>query len=592
MHAFAAASATSWLLWSTVHAAVPYTRSLIRTDSNCRVLPGDSNWPTKEVWNRLNQTVGGRLIATVPLGAVCHPGGYADIEPDGAKCTELAQKWDLPQTFINQSGDIMNPWYQNNSCSPFHHLDRPCELGNYVNYAIAASGADEFINAIKFTQTYNVRLVIKNTGHDFLGKSTGKGGLSLWTHGLKSMEITKYASSAYNGPAIKVGAGITGGEVLDHANKAGYRVVTGDCPTVGTAGGYSAGGGHGLLINTYGLGADNVLEWEVITADGQHLTASPTNNTDLYWALTGGGAGTYAAVLGVTIKLHAEGSVGAATLSFNATASRDNDSYVAALNEWWKFIPDLVDAGASPSFNFFRDGFRIHNTTAPNKTMDEMADIFRPYLTKLDDLGVPYTFVTYNAPSYLSHYNATNGPLPYGPYQASQLFNSRLIPRTISLNPAPLTTAILTMTDHDIAADWQLGCSGFNVNSSRIAHPDNAVVSYWRDAVAVCLEFSIYNWTVPEATMLARRQDLANIIHPMIEVATPGSGAYLNEADPQVYPHGNNVKWQDAFYGLNYEQLREVKDRWDPKAVFYAYTAVGSEDWEEDADGRLCRVEA
>jgi FAD/FMN-containing dehydrogenase len=55
------------------------------------------------------------------------------------------------------------------------------------------------------------------------------------------------------------------------------------------------------------MAADQALEWEVIISDGDHLTASPIENTDLYWALSGGGAGTFAVVLSMTVKLYAEG---------------------------------------------------------------------------------------------------------------------------------------------------------------------------------------------------------------------------------------------------------------------------------------------
>ncbi|KAI1374299.1 hypothetical protein F4677DRAFT_461575 [Hypoxylon crocopeplum] len=590
------ALAVPLFLWSSVPvsvAAAAHARQVTtRVNSGCKVIPGDSAWPNQQVWDGLNQTVGGRLIATVSQAAVCHPGGYAGLLFAEAECDVLASDWNLPQTFEGKSGEIMNPWYQNASCSPYYRTDQPCELGNYVSYAISVSSPEDVAAAINFTQRHNVRLVIKNTGHDFLGKSTGKGSLSLWTHNLKSISIAKnYTSAAYTGPAIKIGAGYTGGEVLLYAAAAGYTVVSGDCPTVGVSGGYSAGGGHGLLNGAYGLAADNVLEWEVVTADGRHLTASPAQNADLYWALTGGGAGTYAVVLSMTAKAHPEGHLGAATLSFNATASPSNATYAAALDAWWRFLPAVVDTGAAPAFNYFAGGFLVYNTTAPGKTAEDMATLFQPYLAELDTLGVPYTFATYTAPSYLEHYNATNGPLPYGPYQGSELFNSRFIPRAAAEGePERITAAMIEAMDLDPAADFQFGCMGLNVNETRIQHPDNAVVPYWRDAVAVCLEFSAYDWTVPEATMLARRQELANTIHPLLVDATPGSGAYLNEADPLVYPQGDTAKWQDAFYGTNYARLRQIKDAWDPHSVFYAFTAVGSEDWTEGADGRLCRV--
>lgn len=82
---------------------------------------------------------------------------------------------------------------------------------------------------------------------------------------------------------------------------------------------------------------------------------------------------------------------------------------------------------------------------------------------------------------------------------------------------------------------------------------------------------------------------MADVITPAMEAATPDSGAYLNEADPYVYPPGS-LKWQNTFYGTHYPRLRQIKDKWDPQSVFYANTAVGSEDWTEDASGRLCKA--
>lgn len=65
------------------------------------------------------------------------------------------------------AGEIMNPYYQNQSCDPFTPADQACELGNYVSYSINVSGADDVIAGIRFAEDNNVRLVIKNTGHEY-----------------------------------------------------------------------------------------------------------------------------------------------------------------------------------------------------------------------------------------------------------------------------------------------------------------------------------------------------------------------------------------------------------------------------------------
>jgi hypothetical protein len=137
--------------------------------------------------------------------------------------------------------------------------------------------------------------------YSFIGKSTGKGGLGLWTHFLNSTEVIQnYTSPAYSGPAIRLGAGVQAYQAYEAAYAAGYRVTGGTCPTVGLAGGYTQGGGHGALSSSYGLGADNVLEWEVVTPKGELIVTSPQNHSDLHWALSGGGGGTFGVVVSMT----------------------------------------------------------------------------------------------------------------------------------------------------------------------------------------------------------------------------------------------------------------------------------------------------
>ena len=70
---------------------------------------------------------------------------------------------------------------------------------------------------------------------------------------------------------------------------------------------------------------------------------------------------------------------------------------------------------------------------------------------------------------------------------------------------------------------------------------------------------------------------------PKLAEITPGGAAYLNEAD------SNEPNFQQTFYGTNYARLRDIKRKYDPLDMFYALTAVGSEEWEVVRAGRLCR---
>lgn len=115
--------------------------------------------------------------------------------------------------------------------------------------------------AINFARNNNLRFVVKNTGHDFCGRSTGAGALSVWTHHLKDqIYYDAHTTSNYSGPAIKAGSGVQGFELYDFANAHGMVAIGGECRTVGWGGGYIAGGGHSPLSPIYGMAADQVRQ--------------------------------------------------------------------------------------------------------------------------------------------------------------------------------------------------------------------------------------------------------------------------------------------------------------------------------------------
>lgn len=199
----------------------------------------------------------------------------------------------------------MWPVWQGRSCLPTDDPDGTCSLGAYPVYAVNVSTVGHIQAALSFARRQNLRFVIKNTGHCYLGKSNGAGALSVWMHNLKDIDfLSDYQSSggSYRGTALKVGAGVTVREVYEAAHRYGVSALGGICESVGYAGGYIAGGGHTPLSGLYGMGADQALAFEVVTADGKFMTASETSNPDLYWALQGGGGSTYGIVTSVIVR--------------------------------------------------------------------------------------------------------------------------------------------------------------------------------------------------------------------------------------------------------------------------------------------------
>ncbi|PWY71002.1 FAD-binding domain-containing protein [Aspergillus heteromorphus CBS 117.55] len=561
---------------STVAASVAAlaTRALASSSSSsCHCMPGDSCWPSTSSWDSLNTTVGGRLVATVPIGTPCHDPNY-----NGDECTTLQDNWYYPQTHFVSSSSVMQSYFANQSCDPFTAESRACELGNYVSYAVNVSSAADVAATVKFAKSNNLRLVIRNTGHDYLGRSTGAGALSVWTHSLNSVAYEDYSDSTYSGPAYKLGSGVMGYQVLDALEGSGHVLVGGECPTVGLAGGYTQGGGHSALSTMFGLGADQTLSFEVVTAAGDIITASRTNNTDLYWALSGGGAGNYAVVTSLTAKAHADAIVSGAGLEIT-TANITTDLFFEAVERFHTYLPAMIDAGTTVIYEMTDYAFLINPLTAYNQTSAQVEAVLAPFLSALTELEVPYTVAYTQFDSYYDFYENYMGPLPYGNLDVGTYnYGGRLLPRsTIEANTTNLVAALRNITEQGVIA---VGV-GLNVTSAN--DTDNAVFAPWRSAAVTMQIGSPWNETAPWADMVAAQLKITHELVPQLEAVTPGGGAYENEANFR------QLNWQEAFFGENYDKLCQIKEKWDPDHVFYVTKGVGSEYWDVADNGRMCQ---
>lgn len=536
----------------------------------CRYLPSDPEYPSSEQWADLNSTVGGRLIATVPIGTPCHDPNY-----DEAACQAVRDGWTNPSLHDESSSSVMAAFWANESCDPFTPKERPCELGNYVSYAVNVSGAEDVAAGIGFARERNVRLVVRNSGHDYLGKSTGAGALALWVHHLKDIHFVDWTDSYYTGKAIKVGAGVQLDEAYKAAYERGFAVVGGVCPTVAFAGGYTQGGGHSPLSSRYGLAADQVLEWEVVDASGQLLVATREKNKDLYWALSGGGGGTYGVVVSMTSKVHADVPVAAANITISASGL-ELDTFWTAVAAWHDMLPSLLDHGIMATAYIMNDAFAVSPINAPGLSSKELASLLQPYFDQLDKSKITYKKFVGDFPGHLPEHEAMQPP------QLVSLFQGAgwLIPRSVVEERNDALTAAFRSVMEDGGMILSLA-----INASRevAGDFDNSVLPAWRRAAVLAFVATGIDITAPRTAMIPDQQKLTDDFMPRLKQLAPESGSYLNEADYQ------ETDWQTAFYGDNYQELSRIKAKYDPDDLFYGITAVGSERFYIADGGRLCR---
>ncbi|GAP91978.1 putative FAD binding domain-containing protein [Rosellinia necatrix] len=548
---------------------------------SCRYLPGDADWPSEKKWNRLNHTTGGKLIRGAPLAEPC----YSPESAFGSDmCDSIRDGWALPETYYDDPVGVMSPYWLNDSCSPFAASSVGCSLGNLAAYALEIDSATTAAAGLKFAQQNNIRLSIKNTGHDYVGRSSGQGSLALWTHNLKDVAFVNYTSPYYTGPAIRAGAGVQFSEVYATAASHGLRVVGGYCPSVGMAGGYVQSGGYGPLAASYGLAADNALEFEVVTVDGRHLVASPTENSDLYWALSGSGAGNYAVVLSLTTKAHTDGPTAGASLAF---ANTDPVAYWAAVGAFQSHLLVLDDIpGFATSWGLDNQFFSLDVATLPGGLPSDIEAALDPFVQKLKDLGLP--LIKYNTtiyPSFYTHFQHYTFPPEI--YATNNTLGGRLIQHsTVKNSLSELLDAFREIAEN---ADYPVKrISGNTINVARKhilqAPGRNSVLPAWREALySLNVGISYSSDAAPEELRVIQRQ--VNEWQQLFSPITPGGGAYVNEAT------FDNPDWKIDYFGENYDKLLKIKKKYDPEFALWQHTSVGADAyWEVARDGRLCRV--
>jgi hypothetical protein len=131
----------------------------------CKATPGSAGWPSLSSWNALNDTLGGQLIKPVPPGAVCHPD-----QPtyNATVCPSVQTAW---STFTFDLDDPVNSaWnnFNNDTCLPDPQY--PCSGTGYPQYVVNATSAAHVQAGVNFARENNVRLIVKGTGHDYLGR--------------------------------------------------------------------------------------------------------------------------------------------------------------------------------------------------------------------------------------------------------------------------------------------------------------------------------------------------------------------------------------------------------------------------------------
>jgi FAD/FMN-containing dehydrogenase len=556
-----------------------------------RVRPGMPGWPTDADWAALRQKVGGRLSpVTLP--------NFGD--PVVEKL--LRDPFYLgDQPGLTQSSGWLDAWRSAPSA-----------------YVIAADSATDVAAAIGFARDHNIRLVVRGGGHSYLGASTAPDSLLLWTRQMNAVTVheafTPQGADGPPVPAVSAGAGciwlhlyqaVTGG--------AGRYVQGGGCTTVGVPG-LVQGGGFGSFTKRYGLVAASLVEAEIVTADGQTRIVNEVREPDLFWALKGGGGGTFGVVTRVTLATHElPANFGAVRLDLRARSdaayrrllARFVDLYAARLwNPHWgeqaiarpdnrlvirMVFQDLGKQEARAAWQPLLDFANTDGAEYEGQDSLELASVPARYFWN----AWVYRLFARSAVRFDSRPSASWTDF-WWVGDADQVgvfwyaYGSVWMPASLlePQNRARLVDAWFAASRHwGVSFHFNKGLAGAPAAAIDAAR-NTAMNPDVLDAFALAITAnggppSFPGLPAPDPATAGARRAHVEAAMKALRAAAPGTGAYVNECDYF------QADWQKAFWGPHYERLLRIKRRYDPGGLFTVHHSVGSEDWSPDGFNRL-----
>ncbi|KAK5654328.1 hypothetical protein OQA88_7506 [Cercophora sp. LCS_1] len=513
------------------------------------------------LWTSLNTTLSGALLSPTPPALPCH------TSPSSLQCASIQSAWYTEPFHVQSPISPFWPNWSNDSCLPFP--DTPCVTTGFPSYVVNASSASHISAALQFAKTHNLRVVIKNSGHDYVGRSSGGQSLGIWVHYMRGIEEhpngVELAGKCgrVEGHLVTVGAGMAMEEVYRETAKMGRTVVGGNGRSV-KLGGYITGGGHSILAGEWGMAGDRAVEMEVVMADG-----------------TGGG-GTFGVMTKVTIQTVPSPQV--ITLNFQFATAASNPGAFDAIAWFVSQFPALADQGVTGyPIIFNRVGnvsdagrsqvsgvigklitLHTNNTNDIMKTMGPLFDHIHATWPGFEF----FTEVKYY-PNFGKWYDENFDPSPVG---FGSVMSSRLLDRqALEGNVTALRVALERFSAGGQATVYIV--SGRGVHQAKPSGGSTAVNPAWRRTyvhATATVNFAALNATAKDEAIAK-----THLYAEGLKELAPNTGAYVNEASKY------EENWQQTFWGSNYAKLLELKRKVDPDDVFWCQPCVGSERWKE-----------
>src|SRR5580692_962133 len=588
-----------WPYLSSTEQTLAPAKSLFR-----RVRPGDPSWPSVASWEQLKQRVGGNLIP------VHFPLSTCQEASESTSCQDVLKNLDNPYSIGDQPGLTQTLGWAN------AWTTKPSA------YAVAARNADDIAAAVNFARENRLRLVVKGGGHSYQGTSNAPDSLLIWTRHMNDITMhDAFISQGCEGKqapqsAVTMGAGAIWLHAYDAVTtKAGGYVQGGGCTTVGVAG-LIQSGGFGSFSKHYGMAAAGLLEAEVVTADGKVRIANPCTNSDLFWALKGGGGGTFGVVSKLTLRVRDLPEL-AGGASFTVKASSD-DAYRRLIRHYVGFYREaLFNDHWGEQAHFSPDNKLEIRMVYLGLDTEESRKVWQPFLNWLAQSSTAYTIEA----------EPEIGSMPFRHWwdvdwrkeHHHDVFKadprSNASPMNVWWNGDAgqvgwviwgfeslwMPASLLQDDSQEKLANALFAASRFSAvelhfNKGLAGAPSEAIESAKDTAMnpAVCGAFALaivadgqgpaYPGIPNHEPDIAKGRKAADTVHrgmnELRAVASSG-GAYVSESN------FFESDFEHSYWGANHTRLAQIKKKYDPAGLFFVHNGVGSEQWTPDGFTRL-----
>ncbi|MBV8639222.1 MAG: FAD-dependent oxidoreductase [Candidatus Eremiobacteraeota bacterium] len=533
-----------------------------------------SSAPTAIPWDKLRRATDGRLLE---LHSPFH-----SCANNGAACNALFE-------------NIKNPYFIGDNPALTQTVGWADAWTSATSArAVAAMHAGDVAAAVNFARDYDLRPAIKGGGHSYQGTSNAPDSLLIWTRNMHDISVT--------GDSVTLGSGTIWAQAYDAVTTQRAKYVQGGgCTTVGVAG-LIQSGGFGSFSKRFGTAASSLREAEIVTADGRIRTVNAANDPDLFWALKGGGGGTFGVVTRLMLALHdLPEYLGGVNAQIKASS---NDDYRELVARFITFYSDsLFNEHWGESVQFRGDNVLAINMVGQGLTSDEMKAVWKPFFDAVK--ASPSKFTIVDGPdigamagrhwwdrSWRVDHHSSSVRLDPRPNHATNwwwrgdsdqvgvflyAYESLWLPASLldGAHRSSLNDALYEASrPFGFELHFNKGLAGAPqaaIDAAINSATNPSVTTAFALAISADGAQGVYPGISGREPDMQKAHASAQAVHASMErlrVVAPNGGSYVSESNYFEPSYGT------SYWGTNYPRLQSIKRTYDPHNLFAVHNGV------------------